>query len=158
MSTSIDLNRTSGLVSLGTHTFQVMDKSEEDVGDAGPYWRVICQVISAGDDQGKEVMHNISLGPKSRFIMDDFLDGIDAPRKGKWSLEQSIGKKFRASVSQESYNGKLKSTLETILPAADLQGSFDDLPSEVSEEDAALPDDVTGDEEPEKETKGRRKF
>ena len=146
--TDIDLSRTSGLVDLGTHTFQVTDRSSEEMGQSGdPYWRLICKVISSGENQGKEVMHQISLGASSRWKMDEFLDGIDAPRRGKWSLGQCVGKKFRASVTHDTYNGKMKSTLETILPAADLQGSFDDMPSEVTTEDADLPADVLSEEE-----------
>jgi hypothetical protein len=127
--------------------------------DSGtPGWRIICKVISPGDDQGKELLHFISLGATSRWKMDEFLDGIDAPKKGKWSLEQCFGKKFRASVSHDVYNGKQVTKLETILQASDVQGSFEELPSEVSEEDAALPDDVLDEDEGEEEQpKGRRR-
>ena len=157
MSTSVDLSRTSGLIDLGTHTFQVTDRSKEDMGPSGdPCWYIICKVISAGENQGKELMHTISLGASSRFKMDEFLDGVGAPKKGKGSLEQFIGKKFRASVGSDSYQGKPKSTLETIIMASDVQGSFDDLKSELTTEDAALPDDVVETEE--KETTGRKRF
>lgn len=148
MSTTIDLSRTSGLVELGTHTFQVTDRSKEDMGPSGdPCWYIICKVISPGESQGKELMHTISLGASSRFKMDEFLDGVGAAKKGKGTLSQFIGKKFRASVGSDTYQGKPKSTLENIIPAADIQGSFDDLKSELVEEDSELPDDVTGDEE-----------
>ena len=147
MTTEINLSRTSGLVTLGTHTFQVTERSSENMGDSGyPYWRLICQVISAGDDQGKEVMHQISHAPQSRFIVDEFLDGIGAPTKGKWTLPQCINKKFRASVEHEMYNGKLKTAFASVMPAADVQGSFDTLKSEVDEVDEALPDDTVPDE------------
>ena len=159
MSTSIDLSRKTGLVDLGTHTFQVTDRSSEEVGDKGPYWRLICEVISAGENQGKEIMHQISLANRSRFVMDEFLDGIGAPKRGKWTLEQCRGRKFRASVSSDVYQGKTKSVFESIIPADDLQKSFDDLDSEVTEEDSALPEDVVeGNEEVEEVTKPRRGF
>ena len=159
--TSIDLSRTTGLIELGTHTFKVMTKSEETMPDSGtPGWRLICQVISPGENQGKELLHFISLGVASRFKMDEFLDGIGAPKRGKWTLEQCFEKKFRASVGEDTYQGKLKSTLESILPASESKDAFDQ-PSEVSVEDDALPDDVLpdddeGDEE-EAKPSGRRK-
>ncbi len=158
MATTIDLSRKTGLVTLGTHTFRVTDKSVEDMGPSeNPYWRLICEVISKGEDQGKEVMHSISLGHKSRFVMDEFLDGVDAPRSGKGDLGQFIGKTFRASVGQDTYNGKLKSVLTNIMPVAPGQPSFDDLPSEIAVEDAALPADVVEDAE-EESPKPRRGF
>lgn len=159
MSTEIDLSRKTGLVDMGTHTFLVTDRSSEEVGEKGPYWRLICEVISAGENQGKEIMHQISLAHKSRFVMDEFLDGIGAPKRGKWSLEKCLGKKFRASVGSDVYQGKTKSVFESIFPVESLQKSFDELDSEVSEEDSALPEDVVeGEEEGKEETKSRRKF
>jgi hypothetical protein len=158
MSTSIDLSRTTGLVALGTHSFQVTDRTSEEMGGSGyNYWRLICKVISAGDDQGKEIMHQISLAPQSRFVMDEFLDGIGAPKRGKWSLEKCIGKKFRASVIVDEYEGKPKSAFESILPASELQQSFDDLPSETEQPDEALPDDVVSGGESDEEEEGTDK-
>lgn len=162
MTTDIDLSRTSGLVTLGTHTFQVTERSSEEMGDSGfPYWRLICKVISVGDDQGKEVMHQISLSPQARFKVDEFLDGIGAPKKGKWTLGQCVGKKFRASVEHDTYQGKMKTAFASVIPAADVQGSFDTLKSEADEVDEALPDDVIPDEgegEEEQPSRGRGRF
>ncbi|KKM59967.1 hypothetical protein LCGC14_1546610 [marine sediment metagenome] len=125
MATTIDLSRKTGLLTLGTHTFRVLDKSVEELGPSGdPYWRLICEVISKGEDQGKEIMHSISLGHKSRFIMDEFLDGVDAPRSGKGDLGQFLGKTFRASVGQDTYNGKLKSVITNIMPVSADQPSW----------------------------------
>jgi len=159
MSTSIDLSRTSGLVDLGTHTFQITERSSEEVGDSGEYWRLICKVISPGDNQGKEIMHQISLGYASRWKMDEFLDGIGAPKKGKWTLEQSVGKKFRASVAHDTYNGKLKSIFESILPVESLQMGFEEASSELAKpHDAELPSDVIEEPIPEEPQAGRRRF
>lgn len=161
MSTQIDLSRTSGLISLGTHTFQITDRTKEDMGPSGdPCWYIICKVISSGEDQGKELMHTISLGASSRFKMDEFLDGVGAPKKGKGNLAQFINKKFRASVTEGSYNGKPKSEFETIFPPSDSQMALEDIPSEIPVEDSALPADVVeDDEEPTEQTEkktGRR--
>lgn len=155
--TDIDLRRTSGLIDLGTHTFQITDRSKEDMGPSGdPCWYLICKVISPGENQGKELLHTISLGSSSRFKMDEFLDGMEAPTKGKGNIGQFVGKTFRASVGSDVYNGKPKSTLETIFqPSAG--ESFDDVPSEIAVEDGELPDDVLPDEEPEPTT-GRKRF
>ncbi len=157
MATTIDLSRKTGLLTLGTHTFRVLDKSVEELGPSGdPYWRLICEVISKGEDQGKEIMHSISLGHKSRFIMDEFLDGVDAPRSGKGDLGQFLGKTFRASVGQDTYNGKLKSVITNIMPVSSEQPSLMDLPSEVATEDAALPVDVVEEAEETAEKPSRR--
>jgi hypothetical protein len=161
MSTKIDLSRTSGLVTLGTHTFLVTDRTEEVMPDSGtPGWRIIARVVSKGEDEGKEVMHQISLGAASRFKMDEFLDGIGAPKKGAWDLGQCIGKKFRASVEHDVYQGKEKTKFTTIFQASDSQASFDE-PSEIAVEDGELPDDVLPDDDEEGEEgekKSRRRF
>lgn len=164
MSQAIDLSRTSGLVDLGTHTFQVTDRSSIEMGGSGyEYWRLICQVISPGENQGKEVMHQLSLSPSARFKIDEFLDGIGAPKKGKWTMEQCVGLKFRASVTHETYEGKMKTAFESIIPQGDLTKSFEDQPSELATPDEALPDDVVDvdeSEEPEetKASKPRGRF
>jgi hypothetical protein len=160
MSTAVDLSRTSGLIDLGTHSFQITERSWEDEGPSGdPCWYVVCKVVSAGDNQGKELLHTVSLGPKSRWKMDEFLDGIGAPKRGKYTLEQCVGKKFRASVGAGTYQGKPKSTIESFIPIEAGQESFAELVSEVVHHDEALPEDVLGEPEPAAETEqaaGRR--
>jgi hypothetical protein len=158
MSTSIDLNRTTGLIDLGTHTFKISEKSKEDIGPSGdPCWYIICKVISQGDNIGKELLHTVSLGERSRWKMDEFLDGIGAARKGKATLETFIGRTFRATVGLGDYQGKPKSIIEAFIPVSDSQPSFDELPSQVADFQSALPADVVG-EDPEGETSRRGRF
>src|SRR3990167_9592274 len=138
MSTAVDLSRTSGLIDLGTHSFQITERSWEDEGPSGdPCWYVVCKVVSAGDNQGKELLHTVSLGAKSRWKMDEFLDGIGAPKRGKYTLEQCVGKKFRASVGAGTYQGKPKSTIESFIPEDMVQGSMESMASEIAQNDAA---------------------
>jgi hypothetical protein len=156
--TSVDLSRVSGLIDLGTHTFQITERSKEEMGPSGePYWQIICRVISPGENQGRELMHSVSLGSKSRWKMDEFLDGIGAPRRGKWTIDQCVGKKFRATIGQDTYNGKLKSIIEAFI--APVEGEQLSMDSELSAPlDQALPEDVLGETGQPTEASGRRRF
>jgi len=158
MGTQVDLSRTSGLIDLGTHTFQITERSKEEMGPSGePYWQVICKVISPGENQGRELMHSVSLGQPSRWKMDEFLDGIGAPKRGKWSIDQCIGKKFRATIGQDTYNGKLKSIIEAFV--APVEGEQLSMDSELAApSDQALPSDVVNESEQPQEASGRRRF
>lgn len=115
MSPDFDLTRKSGAPTLGIHTFRV-ERVREDEGDAGPYFGLSCVCQDAGDDQGKEVYHILSLSPTSRFRMDEFLDAINAPKKGKGSKDIFQGKVFRGEVIIDEYQGKDRAAFKNVFP------------------------------------------
>jgi hypothetical protein len=114
----IELERNTGLPSLGTHLFKVakVRQSETEGGSGFHYWMVGCVIQDKGPDQGKEVLHILSLSPGARFKIDEFLDAVNAPKNGSASGEQFIGKTFRAEVVHDTYNDTLRAGLKNLFP------------------------------------------
>lgn len=115
MAIEVDLTRSSGVPSLGTHVFKIT-RYHEGEGSAGPYWGYNCVCQSGGDDQGKEVFLVISHGENVRWKRDEFLDAMQAPTKGRAKGEDFVGKLFRANVVHDVYDGKPKANLVSLMP------------------------------------------
>lgn len=115
MAIEVDLKRSSGMPSLGTHVFKIT-RIHDGEGGAGPYWGFNCECQTPGDDQGKEVFLVISHSESTRWKRDEFLDAVKAPVKGKGKGEDFIGKMFRANVSHDDYEGKDKAGLSNLMP------------------------------------------
>ena len=113
MPLEFDLTRSSGAPTIGIHTFRV-ERVREDEGDAGPYFGLSCVCQDEGDDQGKEVYHILSLSAASRFRVDEFLDAINAPKKGKASRDLFQGKVFRGEVIIDEYQGKQRAAFKNV--------------------------------------------
>lgn len=148
MSTEVDLKRTTGMPALGTYLFKIV-RLKEGEGDKGKYWGYSCQVQDKIEDQGKEVFMIISLAPSARWKMDQFLDAMKAPSKGKVSGESFVGKLFRGTVSHDRNpgTGELRAGISTMFPY-DSQIAMDTPagveapvvnPPELSEEEDDLP-------------------
>jgi hypothetical protein len=105
-STSIDLNRSSGLPSEGVHLFKITDGKEQGSKSSGqPMWVITCQCQDAGEDQGKMMTLFLSLAPQARFKIDQLLDVVEAPKHGSWNLDQFIGKMLKIAVVHGEYEG-----------------------------------------------------
>jgi hypothetical protein len=164
-STSVDLDRTSGLISLGTHTFKILSATEAPGGSGYPYWRFTLECTDQGEDRKKQLLHMVSLSPQARWKLNEFLDAVNAPKKGKATANQFVGKYVKGSVIHDSYEGRDNSKLDTILPvtasmAAQISMQLEaqkGSPAEESEEGAvpseeeiaALEEAMNKDDEPE---------
>jgi hypothetical protein len=115
--TEVDLERKNNICTEGTHTFKII-KSEEKMGGSGyPYWNFQLNCVDEGPDKGLAVWAMISLSPQARFKLDQFLDSVDAPTKGKISHEHFVGKTMRATVKWDTYNGSISAKPDAYLPA-----------------------------------------
>lgn len=102
MSTAVSNDRNTGLVSVGTHIFKIVD-FKENMGPSGfPYWgyTVIC-VDAKGEDRNKEGFLTVSHSPGARFRMDEFLDAMLVPKTGSSKGESFVGKFFRANITHK---------------------------------------------------------
>jgi hypothetical protein len=119
MSTPIDLDRTTGMISEGTHLFRIETAEEKASTSSGnPTWYLglICQ--DQGEDQGKKMLLALSLSVGARFKIDQLLDAIEAPKKGTWTVEQCAGKLLKICVTHGEYNGQPKMDAYRMLPAS----------------------------------------
>lgn len=114
MMSSIDLKRSSGLPSLGTHLFKIVRFSEE-TGASGPYWRFVIQTQD-GEDKGKEMLLQLSLSPQARWKVDEFLDAMKAAKTGKADGEDFVGKMLIGEVIHDKYENRNVAALATMMP------------------------------------------
>lgn len=115
----IDLDRNSGIVSLGTKLFKVVETKTADGPSGFPNVTVVCEVQDQGEDKGKRVWHNLSLNPTARFKVDEFLDAIGAAKKGQMRPSEFVGRLFKAEVIHEEYpkeSGQMRAHLSKPFP------------------------------------------
>ena len=119
MSTELDLSRTSGLISEGTHLFKITGGKEQASKTSGePMWVLECTCQDAGEDQGKKMSLFLSLTPQARFKIDQLLDAIEAPKQGKIMVEQLPGKLLKIAVIHDEYQGAVQMKAYKMLPAS----------------------------------------
>ena len=137
MSTPLNLERNSGLPSQGTHLFKII-KAEEQLSKSGePMWVLSCQCQDAGEDQGKQFPMFLSLTPQARFKVDEFLDAIEAPRKGTLMVEDCVGKLFRIAVVYSEYEGTVRAAAGRMFP----KSSTENPPTPMDSTKSRLPTD-----------------
>lgn len=112
----IDLNRTSNVpVTEGIHTFEII-AGDEGEGAKGAYWKFTMACQTPGED-GKNVLFIVSLSPQARWRLELFLDAVRAPQTGTATVENFIGRKLRAKVVHEEYEGRVQARLAELFPA-----------------------------------------
>lgn len=107
---TIPLERTANEpVAEGVHLFEIISFTEGE-GDKGPYWKFMCECLTEGENS-KTVPMFVSLSPAARWRAELFLDAVAAPKKGEVSADKFVGKKFRAQITHELYDGKPQSRI-----------------------------------------------
>jgi hypothetical protein len=152
----IPLQRT-GLVPDGKYKLLVTEV-EKKPGKSGFDYIALTLVIL--DDDGRpmdsNIYDNLSLSPKSKFMVSNFLDAIQAPTEGEIHYKAFKGKKLYATIGKEAYQGKLKNVVTTFhtpeemgFPEERLNESYEYVPTEDEDEESSGPkpfewsDDVT---------------
>lgn len=101
---TLSLKRVSGVLPDGIYQFKVL-KSEVKNGNAGPYFATQSKEISG---KGMAVFNNLSFSENARFMVEAFLDACGFPPDGpNVRAGQLVGKKFWASVTNKTYQGKM---------------------------------------------------
>jgi hypothetical protein len=119
MSTEIELDRSSGLPAEGTHLFKIIKAEEKAAKASGdPTWYLTAECQTQGEDLGKQVFFTISLSLKAKFKRDEFLDAVEAPKHGKWTVEKCTGKLLRMTIQHSVFNGKDQAKVAYMLPAS----------------------------------------
>lgn len=140
MSTQINLERNSGIVTEGIHLFKITKAEEQASKSSGmPMITLTCVCQDAGEDQGKQVPLFLSLVPAARFKIDELLDALDAPKRGSWDLGQFVGKSFKAVVKHTTYEDRVQANLSRIIPAGSTASP--QIPATVKSPGSGLPED-----------------
>jgi hypothetical protein len=117
---SFDLSRNSGEVSIGVHNFLIKEHFTGS-SNGGPYLGYRMECVDQGEDRGKS--HTIFLYNTlaARFKLDEFLDAIDAPKKGKATGDMFVGKYIRCSIVANSREKETyKAQVDKFLPAGEI--------------------------------------
>jgi hypothetical protein len=93
----------------GVHLFTV-SSFDEGEGPKGPYWKFVLSCNTPGQE-GKQVTHIVSLAPAARWRLELFLDAMGAPKSGFVTADKFIGRKFRAQVKHEDYEGRAQARI-----------------------------------------------
>lgn len=77
-----------------------LDAVEKRQGNAGPYllWRA-----AVLEGQGGNVFIQLSLSPQSRFIVEQFLDAVGAPKEGKGNPKQFLKRVVVGKIYHDEY-------------------------------------------------------
>jgi hypothetical protein len=114
MNTRIPLER-SGLLPDGTYKMMIK-KAEMKQGKEHQY--IALELIAFGSN-GKPtddvIYDNVSLAPKSRWVLRSLLDAIDAPKDGTMDVRELRGKVFYATLGNETYQGRIKNTVAAFI-------------------------------------------
>ena len=153
----ISLDRTANApVTEGIHSFKI-SSGEEAEGPKGPYWKFTLTCLSTGEE-GKSVFFIVSLSPQARWRLEIFLDAIGAPPTGTATINQFVGRQFRAQVTHEMYEGRAQARIGEMFSMSSKKAAPKPAPEVVvkstpkkdvsSEVEDQLPDDVSDDDEP----------
>jgi hypothetical protein len=118
----VPLDRTANTpVSEGVHAF-IIKEGEEAEGQKGAYWKFTCSCLTPGEE-GKDVFLFLSLTPAARWRFEIFLDAIAAPATGAATIEKFVGRKFRAQIKHEDYEGRPQPRMGEMWPMTAASGA-----------------------------------
>jgi hypothetical protein len=165
--TPISLSRTAGALPEGVHSFRIVEVEEREGPSEWPYLNVTMEVEEGSDYDGQRVWATVSLSPKARWKLEEFLDAVQAPEEGELYGDDFVGVRVRTTIIHEQWEGQTRARVERFLPmesggpsSPSTQLSFDTLrkkakgdggrkktnsPPEPDSEDIKLPEDVLGD-------------
>ena len=99
----------------GIHQFVVKNIEEGESSNQNPMWTVTLACETPGEE-GKEVRMFLVLTDSARWKLEGFLDAVRAPATGKATASQFIGRRLRAQISHEDYNGRAQARVGEMFP------------------------------------------
>lgn len=133
---SIDLDRSSGATSCGIHLFEITGFKSQVSGSGNPTWifDVVC-IDPASEDKGIKMSLFLTMTQAARWKVDEFLDAVGAPRKGRMSGAQFMHKTFRGNVEDSEWDNKITRKITQCLPPTGAIGAS----AQVSKDGAQQP-------------------
>jgi hypothetical protein len=112
----VDLERIANVpVAEGVHIFVVKDIEEGMSKNDNPMWTVVLACETPGET-GKEVRMFLVLTQNARWKFELFLDAMNAPKSGSAVAKQFIGRKMRAQIVHEDYEGRPQPRIGEMYP------------------------------------------
>lgn len=108
----IDLARS---IPEGPALFEVKEITDTSDGPSG-YANIRMRVAALnGEGEGKTLLHQVSLSPKADWRLNQFLDALRLPPKGKTSPGKWIGLRFWGNVIHEEWQGRTRPKIDEYL-------------------------------------------
>jgi hypothetical protein len=105
-----------GVLNDGIYKIRVTETEDRTSAAGNAYVNLTCTVLDdMGKDSGITIWHTLTMTPKSRFMVSQFLDAIGAPPTGSMNSRSFKGKTFWAQVGKDTYQGKTKNTISACL-------------------------------------------
>lgn len=111
---SFSNERMEDIPPVGVHLVRVAN-FDTGQGQSGPYIKYTLE-IQEGPFQGRWLWLYLSLSEKARFKLNEFLDAVEAPKKGTSHPEDFVGAVFRVMVEHEEYNGRKQAKPTKMFP------------------------------------------
>lgn len=111
----ISVDRGPGILPEGTHRFLIQNV-EVRPGREDPYLNVTCIVDEGSEFDGQMVWHIVSLGKKSQWKRDEFMDAVGAPDSGTVKPQWFEGHRFMGVIAHEVYDSKPRPRITTMAP------------------------------------------
>lgn len=104
-------------VTEGVHLFTVSRGEESVSKNNNPMWTFYLACNTPGEE-GKEVPLFLVLTPSARWKLELFLDAMNAPKTGSVTIDKFIGRKMRAQIVHEKYEGKDQARIGEMYPVS----------------------------------------
>ena len=103
----IDASRDTGMPSEGTHLFKVSRAEEKQNGEGHLQWIVELTCQDSGSDQGLKYTEFffVEASHNARWKFNQFLDGVDAPKKGSLEVGWLMNKLLRVTIVHDEWEG-----------------------------------------------------
>jgi len=112
----INLDRTANVpITEGIHQFSVAEIAEGESKAGNPMWTVKLACLDEAE-AGKQVSLFLVLTDAARWKFEAFLDAVLAPKTGSATASQFVGRKLRAQITHEDYEGKPQARIGEMWP------------------------------------------
>ena len=112
----INLDRTANVpITEGIHQFSVAEIAEGESKAGNPMWTVKLACLDEAE-AGKQVSLFLVLTDAARWKFEAFLDAVLAPKAGSATASQFVGRKLRAQITHEDYEGKPQARIGEMWP------------------------------------------
>jgi hypothetical protein len=113
----VPLDRTAGTpLEEGIHLFSVKAITEGESKAENPMWTIELACLEPGQE-GKTVRLYAVLTEAARWKFENFLDAVGAPATGMATASMFVGKRLRAQIVHEEFDGKPQAKVGEMFPA-----------------------------------------
>ena len=105
-----------GLLDDGIYKIRITETEDRTSAAGNAYVNLTCDVLDGmGKPNGTTVWHTLTMTPKAKVMVSQFLNAVGAPLTGSLNSRSLKGKTFWAKVGKDTYQGKTKNIIVSAL-------------------------------------------